>query len=293
MKSKLLAITVLLVNVLNVYSQNMKQLSREEAIADIDSLIYTISEVHPDMFFTCKPGEFLKTANGIKNSLPDSVTAIQMYSILQPLIAKIGDGHTSMCLPLDYIKAGNNLRIPVKMSVTPELKIKVESSVDNKIPTDCEITRINDISAKEMLRQMICTMSGETEAYKISMVREYFSELFLIMYPAETYDIDYREPEKRIIHNIKLLPCTNNYFLTWEKTSQKPKKTASYAPYSFKILPEENVAIMDFKSFENPEYMTCFADSMFTTLKQKNIQNLIIDITENGGGHRTRPDELS
>ena len=53
MKSKLFVLTVLFVNVLNMYSQNIKQLSKEQAIADVDSLVYTISKVHPDMFAVC------------------------------------------------------------------------------------------------------------------------------------------------------------------------------------------------------------------------------------------------
>lgn len=42
---------------------------------------------------------------------------------------------------------------------------------------------------------------------------------------------------------------------------------------------------MDLKSFADPNYMEIFADSMFTTLKLNNINNLIIDVRENGGGN--------
>ena len=52
---------------MKAYSQDINQISKEQAIADIDSLVYTISEVHPEMFTVCKQGEFLK--KGWKNNL--------------------------------------------------------------------------------------------------------------------------------------------------------------------------------------------------------------------------------
>ena len=71
--------------------------SKEQAIADIDSLVYTISEVHPEMFTVCKQGEFLKMVSEIQEALPDSVSAWEMYVRLQPLVVRIGDG-THLCL---------------------------------------------------------------------------------------------------------------------------------------------------------------------------------------------------
>lgn len=106
----------------SVSAQNI--LSKEQAISDIDSLVYTISEVHPDMFSVCKQGEFLKMVNDIKESLPDSVSVRQLYVCLQPLIVKIGDGHTSLYFPFDKEMNEDTPRIPIRMALTPENKVK-------------------------------------------------------------------------------------------------------------------------------------------------------------------------
>ena len=82
---------------MKAYSQDINQISKEQAIADIDSLVYTISEVHPEMFTFCKQGEFLKMVSEIQEALPDSVSACEMYVRLQPLVVRIGDG-THLCL---------------------------------------------------------------------------------------------------------------------------------------------------------------------------------------------------
>ena len=82
---------------MKAYSQDKNLISKEQAIADIDSLVYTISEVHPEMFTVCKQGEFLKMVSEIQEALPDSVSAWEMYVRLQPLVVRIGDG-THLCL---------------------------------------------------------------------------------------------------------------------------------------------------------------------------------------------------
>ncbi|MBP5680732.1 MAG: hypothetical protein J6X31_06755 [Bacteroidales bacterium] len=103
-----------------VYSQDKNLITKEQAIADIDSLINTISEIHPNMFPVCKQGEFIKMANKIEESIPDSVSAWQLYVALQPLIVIIGDGHTSLRFPYNDVLKDNTPRIPLNMAVTPE-----------------------------------------------------------------------------------------------------------------------------------------------------------------------------
>ena len=65
----------------------------------------------------------------------------------------------------------------------------------------------------------------------------------------------------------------------------KKKEQARVPDYSFKVDEKKKVAVMDFRSFNNPQRMKMFADSMFVTLREKGIKNLIIDLRNNGGGN--------
>src|SRR5574344_392407 len=49
---------------------------------------------------------------------------------------------------------------------------------------------------------------------------------------------------------------------------------------------------MDFRNFNDPNRMKVFADSMFTSLREKGIKNLIIDLRNNGGGDSQVGDAL-
>jgi len=276
---------LLMVCFVKAYSQDIDLITKESAEADIDSLIYAISEVHPNMFAVCRQDEFMKMVSDIKQSLPDSLSAWEMYVRLQPLIVKIGDGHTRLTFPFNDLVNENTPRIPVSMAVTPDNKVKVVFSVGNKIAAESEIVKINGVAIEDMFKKMLCYQSGETEVYKMNGVRESFSSLFLILYSSDTYDIEYFEPERTKTSRAVLKACPNKDVIEWKKNNQPPVFGSDVEPYSFKLIPDKNVAIMDFRSFDNPNFMEVFADSMFTALNRNNINNLIIDVRENGGGN--------
>lgn len=270
--------------VLKVYSQGNIMLCKEQAVSDIDSLVFAISEVHPNMFAVCKQDEFMKMVSEIKQTLPDSISVWEMYVKLQPLIARIGDGHTSLFFPFNDVLNENTPRLPINMAVTNDNKVKVVFSVGDKISAGSEIVGINGVLIEDMFKKMLCYQSGETEVYKMNKVHENFSQLFLILYSSDLYDIEYIKPGRTKASRMELKPCSSKELVEWKKKTQSSVPISKNEPYSFKLIPEKNVAIMDFKSFVNPNYMEMFADSMFTTLRQNNIKNLIIDVRENGGG---------
>ena len=277
---------------MKAYSQDINLISKEQAIADIDSLVYTISEVHPEMFTVCKQGEFLKMVSEIQEALPDSVSAWEMYVRLQPLVVRIGDGHTSLSFPFNDVIKENTPRLPMNMIVDTDNKVKVAYSVDNRIPAESEIVKINGITINEMYKKMLCYESGESEARKMNRINEGFSALFFILYSSDTYNVEYIEPGRNKVSRIELKACTSKELIEWRKKTQSAVSQPNAVPYSFKIIPEKNVAIMDFKSFVDSKYMETFSDSMFTTLKQNNIKNLVIDVRENGGGNSQVGDVL-
>lgn len=291
MKIKLFTLVLLLTAALKVFSQGNTMLSKEQVIEDIDSLVYTISEVHPDMFSICGQGEFFGMVSNLKQALSDSLSVCQLYLMLQPILVKLGDGHTSLWFPWDEVK-DNTLRIPLHVTPTRDNKLYVDFSVDNKIPLGSEIIKINGITVDNMFKKMMCYHCAETDAFRAQRVRDTFSELLFILYSADSYNIEYKEPGRRKIMKTTLGACENKVLVEWEKKNLASPSSYDGEPYSFKILPEKNVAIMDFNSCQDPEKMEVFADSMFRVLRNDNIKNLIIDVRRNGGGDTEVGDNL-
>ena len=291
MRIKIFTFALLFITALKVFSQGNTMLSKEQVIVDIDSLVYTISEVHPDMFSACGQGEFFGMVSNLKQALPDSVPVCQLYIMLQPILVKLGDGHTTLWFPWDEVK-NKTLRIPLHVTPTRDNKLYVDFSVDNRIPLGSEIIKINGVTVNEIFEKMMCYQSGETETFRAQRVRDTFAELLFILYSADCYDIEYKEPGRRKILKTTLGTCKNQVLAEWEKKNLPSPSTYDDEPYSFKVLPEKNVAIMDFNKCQDPEKMEVFADSMFRVLRNDNIKNLVIDVRRNGGGDTEVGDHL-
>lgn len=259
-------------------------LSKKQAVFDIESLIYNISEIHPDMFSVCKQGNFLQMVNQIEADFPDSLSTLQLFEALQPLVVKIGDGHTSLHFPFNDVFRKDTPRIPLSFEIGSDNVLKVLFCLDDKIPEGSQILKINGVTTRQMLEKMLRYESGESLPFRMQRVRDGFPALFFMLYTADSYRIEYREPGSEISRQITLAPRPNYELFALKRQRQKPTEAATES-YSFRLLPEDKVAIMDFKEFSDPGRMKIFADSMFTALRENNIHSLIIDITENGGGN--------
>ena len=65
------AIYTIFAFILTIMVVQAHTISREQAIADIDSLMYTISEVHPNMFGNVGMSTLFKSVAKVKEELPD------------------------------------------------------------------------------------------------------------------------------------------------------------------------------------------------------------------------------
>ncbi|MBD5265401.1 MAG: hypothetical protein HDS44_00340 [Bacteroides sp.] len=264
-------------------------LTKEQAIFDIDALIYTLSQVHPDIFSVCRQEDLFRAVNNAKSSLPDSVSPIQLYRAAAPIVAMIGDGHTNLNLPSKQFLTAGRKRFPVYVNVLSDRSIICKSSLDSIISKGDKILSVNNISADSLINAMLPYVSGERPHFKLSRLDTRFTALFEMLFPADSYEVKY-QPQgtgKILSHTF---PATLWGEILKRCPSTKQKRKAEN--YSYTIDHQNNVAIMDFREFSDIEKMENFADSMFTDLRKHNISNLIIDIRNNGGGQSTVGDVL-
>ena len=93
------------------------KLTREQAAFDIDALVYTLGEVHPDLFATCRQADFFRAVNRAKATLPDSLTDVELFRRAAPLVTMIGDGHTMLRFPYNSYFTPSRLRLPMGVEV--------------------------------------------------------------------------------------------------------------------------------------------------------------------------------
>jgi len=266
------------------------RLSRAQALADIDTLVYTLNEVHPNMFSVCNQGDYLRAVYKVKNALPDSLSKVEFYKHIAPLIPMIGDGHTIIGFPYEIFSDSTMLRMPMFLDVdSNDSTMHVNACVDGIVPIGAKILFINGSSYKSIIENMMRYESGERSFFRLYKLAYSNTALFQILYSADEYKVKYEYDGKVSEVFLKALPRDSYKNRLVKKETENKNETAEY---SFRILDGKSTAVMDFNTFHNEKHFQTFTDSMFTVLKKKHIKNLIIDIRKNGGGVSSIGDEL-
>lgn len=264
-------------------------LSREQAEFDINSLVNTLSQVHPDIFSVCRQEDLFRAVNNAIATLPDSVSTMELFGKAAPIVAMIGDGHTNLVFPYDEVFTKELKRMPMWVDVLTDKSIVCRSSLDSIIPRGAEILSINGVSAEEMIGTMLPYVAGEREHTKLSRVDGSFAALRHMLYPADSFDIEYLPAGEKRVKKVTY-PATD--FAELKRRSPALPANEVAEPYTFTIDRKRNVAIMDFRQFTGLDKIEAFADSMFGELRKHHIGNLIIDLRRNSGGNSRVGDVL-
>lgn len=257
-------------------------LSREQAEFDLQALLYTLSEVHPDIYSVAKQEDLLRAFNKAIASLPDSVSTMELYRLAAPVVAMIGDGHTNLVFPVNDVFTKDLKRMPLWVDVLSDKTIICRASMDSIIPGGAKTLSINGKSVAEILDTMIPYVAGESEAFRLSRVDGTFSALRHMLFPANEFEILYLPEGEEKPRSVKY--AATLYDELKARSPQLPGNSGEKKSYSYTVDKANNMAIMDFQSFNNRKRMEAFADSMFRDLREQNIGNLIIDLRRNGGG---------
>ena len=267
------------------------RLSREQAAFDIDALVYTLSEVHPDLFAMCRQADFFRAVQEAKAALPDSLTPVELFRRAAPLVPMLGDGHTMLRFPYASYFTQERRRLPMNVEVVSAERLQVGRCIDGAIPAGSEILAINGHSAAEMLQAMMPYAPGERAFFRLERIKYDFPALFEMFYAADNYEVAYRT-DTLGGDTLRLSLPALTYGEIMRRMPTKRLLPPDTDPYSFRILKEEGAAVVDFRRCDDPQGMQQFADSLFATLRREGIRNLIVDVRQNGGGNSQVGDVL-
>lgn len=276
---------------------NAQSISKSQAVVDIDTLLYTLSEVHPNLYGNISKKAMKKQIASLKSNIADPVDIIDLYKAAAPVVAKIGDAHTTMVLPYREVMLKAGMYMPVYPTIdTNTGRMYVKASVENAVPYDSEILGINAMSAADMVGRMLAFVGGEREFFRLSMIDNNIMGMFHMLFPASEYAIRYVEPNGKEEKSITLQAVDagklNAGLVLSPKILKLMEEHGGNVPYSFRIVDDGRVAIMNFDACQDVKGMEAFADSMFSKLRQDGVKNLIIDVRFNGGGNSNVGDVL-
>ena len=283
-------------------AQTVAQLTQELTFApealqqDLDSLVSFLIQTHPNPFGVYPKASFDEQTRNIRQSITQPLTASQFFRMAAPLVANLKDGHTGLEAPMNQLAEQDISLFPFTATYSleaPHIQIKQDLTPSGSLPTGTEIISINGIKAEEIVNQIVATSSGENPAFRLNRTREFPLGFQLALHfdmKGPVYTMEYRHGGKSTTVEVdgrKLAELK-------ETNKQRVAKTAEISTpgYSFSLLPEKNAAILTMENMYGREEFRLFLEEAFSSIAQSNIQNLILDFRNNGGGDSGLGDEL-
>lgn len=282
MKSFLLCLVLLLVQ--GAWGQR-EFLNREQAVADIDTIVNRIVYTHPNPFTVCPEPVFRERIARIKAELPDTLTDWDLAIKVIPCVVALGDGHTNVSFP--------PLQPSPELLLFPE-GIQIDARDTSMVLTgdSAKIIRINDIPAKEMLGNMVQYAGGEQMFYRFFKVQQMFQGMLNRFYPDSVYRLVLADRDGKQVEKVVKALSYEQIIRMMQAKNQQKNNRAKRSDYAFQVSKDGKNMFFEFNSFYDLDKFKVFADSMFRELKERKIKNLVIDLRRNGGGNSKLGDEL-
>ncbi len=294
-----LAFAILILS--KAYSQTKnteRKYTQMELYQDIDSLKSYIIQTHPNPFSVISKNNFEDKIEDIKSRIFKPLTLREYYNLIAPLVASISDGHTSIKFAGNRFMTDESPLFPFIATLSynnPNITITdYIYNTPSPIPKGSEIVSINNISSKEIIEKIVASTSGESKLYRLKIAGNNFlgSLLFTYFDFGDTFVVKFKFNNELYS---KIIPSIT--FSNLRKAAQLKQKSSANTKeivpdYRFILKKKIKTAIIDFRSFNDPAAFNNFLYKSFETIKNEQIENLVIDITENGGGNSSLGDLL-
>ncbi|RIW13370.1 hypothetical protein D0X99_16480 [Algoriphagus lacus] len=259
-----------------------KEIQAEQLKNDVDVWMDWLHATHPDLSYTVKDiDHFYEEVERIKSGITAPMTVLEFWREISSLNSQLSDGHLIVGhitggVVKDYLSKGG-VFFPFEV-VFDKGDLVIESKLAGE-PTEFAgytITRINNLPITDILNELTPRINGDSEKHRQVLLQRKFALLHMLFYgESKLYEVELRKGG-----DVKMIKANG--------ISALPKfyHSATFDQvFSFEILDEKNavVTVNEF-GWENSKDYYDFMDSVFTTLTQRKIDHLIIDVRENGGG---------
>lgn len=263
--------------------------------ADVELLKQIVLKMHPAVGIYESRQNISQLFDNLSVSLTDSLNEKQFRIRLKLVMDALHCGHTEIGPSKAYFKAFRHLKINFSpyFFVPVQNKLYVLAGLDRKKDTllkaGMEVKRINGVSIDTsftLIRKMISTDGFIPKGKDYYMMRGFNVYHFSLFNRPDTMTIEYVKADSTIaiqkvkavkLENLPPLPLSNR------------KNDSLYTKYrraaiSFKYLDSSRSTLhLRIHSFSARKYRKAYR-KIFRQLQRDNVQHLVIDLRNNGGG---------
>lgn len=280
------------------YSQdygNYRTIESNLLLRDIEILHQALDKYHTGMYWYSKKDSVAFAFQEAKKAIKDDMNILQFHKIVAPLVSLSREDHTNVELPIEISERLNQEAKFLPLVVTflgEECYVIQNGSDSNNIQGGQKITKINGQRVEDMVNQVgsLFPSDGYIERVKYSDLRGFEFAKFHYYYFGNkskfTIEIDDKSIEISALNFGQIKENLN------ERYKNEPIPYQNKESLEFNII-NDSTAYLGLHSFSNSvikenevnNKLGSFLEQSFKSVSEKNIQNLIIDLSENGGGN--------
>jgi len=260
-------------------------ITRDDARADIDVLMHTLEDVHPNLYANRPRDSVALARERLVAALPASLSRSAFWIRLAPFVAAFGDGHTNMAMPREEarrLQVAGALVFPPSIVIDDAGHVVVSVPIvrDADLAAGDRLVSLNGINVDSLARAWMTEQSGESERFRAANVANAFRDLLLIHALGAPYRIVTRRGENT--RTIELAGISQD---SLRAIAARVNAQRTAAPnFTYELLPSR-VGYMNFSSMAGDvaRFRTDVA-RMFEKVAADSARVLIVDLRGNGGG---------
>lgn len=256
--------------------------------ADFNIFRKTVEEAHPGIYWYGSKKDMDAYFDSVYASIDKPVNDIDFYKLMMNVVAQLRCIHTSISLSQERERAAaSHLKLlPFDVFIDSN-KAYISETFDNVLPRGFEIQTINDLPVDQIVQKMLEIIP--TDGYNITnkyqlLNRGMFRRAFaLLMSSSDTFIIEGIDGNRHF--QIVKVPAIAPDF------NRQP--TPAENPISWHLEDNDSTGILGLRSFQlSAGEFARRIDSFFTQVHNREINRLIVDLRNNGGGNNVNVSEL-
>ena len=274
---------------------------KEELKNDIEQLQEKLLTIHPGLdYFVPKSTIEQMFAERLEN-LPDSMSRMDFFDLMEPIIDTIECGHTNIKFAhklYDRKKEGDKpLLFPIKVLLLDnEVLLKEDFNIGSSIiPKGSQILSIDSVGIDHIVDRMTKYHRGADGDH------HYPERLWAVRTFTDGYARFFGLQDKFLINLINSKTGENQ---TYTIDAIPPNalreinkvENKSYSPVTFETVDNGKIGVLTMTSFSNKSFFKKSKKKInkaFKEVRNKNLDKLILDIRNNGGGAITNIEHLT
>lgn len=251
---------------------------------DIDFLLKTVRDKHPDIGFSTDDAALTGALAQIKRDLPPSMTQDEAWRHLALVNPVLADGHLAVTLPqwragtLAHLAAGGAL-FPFEVTFDAQGRLIIDTALGGAASSlaGARIVDIDGTPVETLVASLSARVLGDTPAMRTALLAQ-----------------------RWWLYHWKTIGAARQYRLVIERDGRQRKITVPGSRSQPRMLRDEAdtdrlyrletvpgcSAVLTVGSFDAAHlaHFAAFTREAFTRLRNEDIKSLVIDIRTNGGG---------